>query len=91
MSPARPRSPPLKSVHEMQKAHGELKAEEDPAVHPQTIQLFSLGNYVWTDGEVVTTADPHGLLDPAGPCRAFRTLADLEQGVRGFNLGRKKA
>lgn len=79
----------LKSVNKMQKARGELKAE-DPTVHPHTIQLFSLGNYVWTDGEVITTADPHGLLDPAGPRRAFRTLADLEQGVRGLTLGRKK-
>lgn len=36
---------PLKSVNEMQKARGELKAE-DPAVRPRTVKLFSLGNYV---------------------------------------------
>lgn len=81
---------PLKSVNDMQRTRGELQAE-DPAVQPRTVKLSSLGKFVWADGDVIATADPDGLMDPAGPRRAFRTLADLEGEVRVLALRPKKA
>lgn len=78
---------PLKSVHEIQKARGELQeAGEDPLVRPRIVKLFSLGRQVLSGGDVIATADPDGLLDPDGPRRAFRTLADLERDVRRLNV-----
>jgi hypothetical protein len=78
----------LKSINNIEMARGLAKRPE-AMVHPRVAKLggSSLGTTVWDDGNVFDIQDPDGLLSPHGPHREFRTLADLEQGIKKLDLG----
>lgn len=60
----------------------------EPAVHPRVVNLreSSLGTTTFDDDDVFHVDDPDGLLSPEGPCREFRTMADLEAEIRDLEL-----
>ncbi|KAI0009618.1 hypothetical protein F4779DRAFT_640343 [Xylariaceae sp. FL0662B] len=70
----------LKSVHEVEKAQGIVGGSE-ASVHPPLVKLNGHGQGITVPNRLVLLAvrDPDALLDPAGPLREFRTLADLEE------------
>ncbi|RYP35756.1 hypothetical protein DL767_003701 [Monosporascus sp. MG133] len=78
----------LKSVNEIEQDRG-LAEESEPPVKPRLVKLDRQGRAIPTGSQVdpsVIVDDPDGILNPAGPMRELRTLADLEREIKSLTL-----
>ncbi|KAI2779954.1 hypothetical protein F4815DRAFT_445836 [Daldinia loculata] len=68
----------VKSVNEMDQSHG-IATTSDASINPCLISLNERGRQITVPNRhILQVRDPNALLDPAGPLRPIRTVAELE-------------
>ncbi|KAI1207588.1 uncharacterized protein F4807DRAFT_172086 [Annulohypoxylon truncatum] len=66
----------VKSVNQIEQDRGLAQGSEAP-VHPRIVELNNRSDITIPNRHAMLIDDPDGLMNPAGPLRKFRTVADM--------------
>ncbi|KAF3067219.1 Polyubiquitin [Daldinia childiae] len=73
----------VKSVNEVDRSRG-IAMASDESIHPYLISLGHCGGHITIPNRhILEVQDPNALINPAGPLRPTRTVADLKRELDG--------